>query len=219
MSAHVEPMSQRGETWSPWAPVAWTALSLACFVAASTGIFAVNTVVRLFADVDHLVEMAEWSLVWGSLALIGVLLAGRLAFGRWLRAGPIAVLLATSGIALSAVVHVVLQQWAIARFGYYDSEFVWWTAGLFAVLIGLATATFGVFVAPRGAAGWPLAFVILGAAATIFIVLGNVPGLGDGIEPESWPLAIWLEISGLYAALVTTASVIRARSPAATPER
>jgi hypothetical protein len=96
---------------------------------------------------------------------------------------------------------------------------VWWTAGLFAVLIGLATAAFGVVVAPRGTTGWPLAFVLLGATTTIFIVLGNVPGLGDGIEPESWPLAIWLGISGLYAAAVTIDCVIRARHPGATPER
>jgi hypothetical protein len=61
-----------------------------------------------------------------------------------------------------------------------------------------------------------LAFVLLGAAATIFIVLGNAPGLGDGIEPESWPLAIWLGVSGLYAAAVTIACVVRARHPAAT---
>ena len=72
----------------------------------------------------------------------------------------------------------------------------------------------GVFVAPRGAAGWPLAFVLLGAALVVWIVLGNVPGLGDGIKPQSWPLAIWLGISGLYTAFVSIACVIRARNPA-----
>ena len=204
---------------APRAPIVWTALSLASFLAASTGIFVVKTVGRLFAEVPHLVEMAEWSVVWGVLALVGVLVGGRLAFGRWLQVSVIALVIAGIGIALSAIVHVVLQQWAVARFGYYDAEFVWWTAGLFAVLIGLATSAFGVFVAPRGAANWPLAFVLLGGALATFIVLGNLPGLSDGIEPESWPLAIWLGISGLYAAAVTLASAMKARHPGAPPKR
>lgn len=184
-------------------------MSLVLFVASSMAIFAVSWVMSAFVEVPHLVEMAEWSVLWGALSLSGVLVAGRLAFGRWLQVSAVAFLLAGTGIFLSAIVNVVLQQWAVARFGYFDPDFVWWTAGLFAVLVGLATATFGVLVAPPGAAGWPLAFVLLGAAGVAFIVLGNVPGLGDGIEPESWPLAIWIGTSGLYAAAVTVASVIR----------
>ena len=92
-------------------------MSLVLFGLASMGIFVVSFVTRSFVEIPHLVEMAEWSVVWGGLSLAGVLVAGRLGFGRWLRAGPIAVLLTTSGIALSAIVHVVLQQWAIARYG------------------------------------------------------------------------------------------------------
>jgi hypothetical protein len=212
-------MNPLRESWSPWATVAWTVMSLTVFGASSMAMFAVNTGVRTVGDVPHLVAMAEWSLLWGGLSLVGVLIAGRIAFGRALRISAAGLLLAGTGIGLSAVVHVVLQQWAVARFGYYDPEFVWWTASLFAVLVGLATATFGVFVAPRGAHGWPLSFVLLGAALVVWIVLSNVPGLDDGIEPESWPLAIWLGISGLYAVLVTIASVIRSRHPAATLER
>jgi hypothetical protein len=209
----------RREARAAWAPVIWAAISLVCFVAANMGIFVVNAVVRLFADVPHLFEMAEWSVVWGVLALIGVLLGGRVAFGRWLSLNAAALVVAGTGIALSAIVHVVLQQWAVARFGYYDPEFVWWTAGSFAVLIGLATSAFGVFVSPRGAESWPLAFVLLGGALVILIVLGNLPGLADGIEPASWQLAIWLGISGLYAAGVTIATVMRARNTEATLEQ
>ena len=72
---------------------------------------------------------------------------------------------------------------------------------------------------PWAPVAWPLAFVLLGAALVVWIVLGNLPGLADGIEPGSWPLAICLGISGLYAALVTTASLIRSRHPGATPEQ
>jgi hypothetical protein len=185
------------------------------FGASSTAIFAVNTVVRFFVDIPHLVEMAEWSVVWGALSVVGVLMAGRLAFGRPLRLSIVGLALAGTGIVLSATVHVVLQQWAVIRVGHYDAEWFGWTAGMFAVLIGLATAAFGVFIAPRGTAGWPLAFVLLGGALTAWIVLSNVPGLEDGIAPDSWPLAIWLGISGLYAVVVTVTSVIRARKGAA----
>jgi hypothetical protein len=202
-----------------WAPRAWAALSLSLFLLSSMGIFAVNLLVRSLVEVPHLIEMAEWSIVWGACALVGVLVAGRITFGRWLHVSSRALIPACAGIALSAVVHVVLQQWAIARFEYMDADNIGWTAGLFAVLLGLATATFGVFIAPRQATAWPLAFVLLGATGTVLIVLRNVPGITDGIDPESWPLAIWLGISGLYAAFVTAACVMQARHSGATPKR
>jgi hypothetical protein len=195
-----------------WASLAWAALSFVLFLVSSLGIFVVNTVVRAFGDVPHTIEMAEWPIVWGTLALAGVLIAGRLVFGRWLAVGGLAVALAVLGIALSATVNVVLQQWAIARFGVMDADYVGWTAGLFTVLIGLAVAAFGIYVAPRHAVRWPRGFVVLGFALTGVIVAANVPGLSDGIDPESWPLAIWLGITGFYAATVTAACFMRARS-------
>ena len=30
------------------------------------------------------------------------------------------------------------------------------------------------------------------------VVAANVPGLGDGIEPESWPLAIGIGMSAVF---------------------
>ena len=208
--------SSAGERWSS---AAWAVVSFALFVASSLGIFVVNTVVRAFGDVPHTIEMAEWPIVWGALAVAGVLIAGRLVFGRWLRASVSAIVLAGVGIGLSAVVNVVLQQWAIARFGNMDADYIGWTAGLFALLIGVAVAAFGVFVAPPHVVRWPLAFVVFGFALTAVIVAANVPGLSDGIDPESWPVAIWLGISALYAAIVIAACVLRARPPRATPER
>jgi len=212
----------RTTTWRRSAqlvPAVWAALSLGLFCASSLGVFAVNTVVRLFTDVPHLIEMAEWSAVWGLLAMLGVLVAGRLAFGRWPTVSAFAVLIGVSGIVVSAVFHVVLQQWSVTRFGDMDPDLIGWTAGLFAVLLGISTSAFGVSVAPPGSAQWPLAFVIAGGLIALLIVATNVPGITDGIDPESWPLAIWLGISGLYAAAVTLASAVKARSPEAMVER
>jgi hypothetical protein len=96
----------------------------------------------------------------------------------------------------------------MTRFGITEPELVGPTAALFAVLTGLSVAAFGAFLAPRRLIGWPLAAVALGFLGVAVIVVSNVPGLSDGIAAESWPLALWVGISGLYA-LVTTGLVIR----------
>jgi hypothetical protein len=197
----------------------WTVLSLVLFVAAAFGVFPVSMVLRLFVETTHALDMTLWSVVWASLAALGVLVAARIVFGTWPRVGPGAGAVVAIGTALSVGTHLTLQSWAEARFGYYDPDFIGWTAGLFAILVGLATAALGVMVAPRGAAAWPLAFVLLGSAGVAFVLAGNLPGLADGLAPDSWPLAAWLGASGLYAAGVTAASLVRTRRPAAPPER
>lgn len=184
---------------SPGRGVAWAVLSFTTFVAGLFATLPILAVVNRFIDLPHLTEMAAWSVVWGGLSLIGVLIAARLAFGAWLPPNAIAIGIAVIGIALSAIVHVVLQQWEIARFGVPEPQYVGWTAGLFAVLIGLAVAAFGAFLAPRQVLGWPLSAVVIGAAGVAFIVLSNVAGLSDGIGDESWALAVWVGLSGLYA--------------------
>lgn len=186
-------------TVTPARGLAWALMSFGGFIGALFAVLPIFAVLGLFADLPHLMEMAVWSVVWGGLSLTGVLIAARLAFGAWLPLHLLGIAVAVSGTALSATVHVVLQQWEIARFGVPEPEYVGWTAGLFAVLIGLATAAFSVFLAPKQVIGWPLAAVLLGTAGVAVIVLSNVPGLRDGIDDESWPLAIWVGLSGLYA--------------------
>lgn len=197
----------------------WTVLSLALFVAAAFGVFPVSIFVRLFVETTHSLDMALWSVVWVALGSLGVLVAARIAFGLWPRVAVGALVVVAFGTALSVGTHLTLQSWAEARFGYYDPDFIGWTAGLFAVLVGLATAAFGVFVGPRGSAAWPLAFVLLGSAGVALVLAGNLPGLADGLAPDSWPLAAWLGASGLYAAGVSAASFTRALHPEATLER
>jgi len=187
---------------TPARGLVWAALSFAIFVAALFATLPILAAVNWFSELPHLTEVAVWSVVWGGLSLIGVLIAGRLAFGAWLTLHPAALMIATIGIALSAIVHVVLQQWEIARFGVPEPEYVGWTAGLFAALVGLAVAAFGAFIAPRPVIVWPLAAALLGAAGVGFVVLANLPGLRDGIADDSGPLAIWVGLSGLYALAV-----------------
>jgi hypothetical protein len=195
-------------TTTPVRGLAWAALSVVFFVAALFASVPLLAAVNLVWDAPHLAEMAIWSPLWGVLSVLGVLIAAQVALGTWLRPPSIAIGIAAVGIGLSAVVNVVLQQWEMTRFGITEPELVGPTAALFAVLTGLAVAAFSAFLAPRRLIAWPLAAVVLGFLGVAIIVVGNLPGLGDGIPAESWPLAIWVGISGLYA-LVATGLVIR----------
>jgi len=195
-------------TPTPTRGLTWAALSFVFFVAALLAVLPFTAAAKLVWDTPHLVEMAAWSPIWGVLSVLGVLVAAQLALGTWLRPSPVAFGVAAFGIGLSAVLNVVLQQWEIARFGITEPELVGLTAGLFAVLIGLAVAGFAALIAPRRLIGWPLAAFALGFVGVAIIVLSNVPGLRDGIAAGSWPLAICVGLSGVYA-LVTGGLVLR----------
>lgn len=195
-------------TVTPGRGLTWAALSFTLFIAALLAIFPISAVLNLFGEIAHPATMVLWSVSWGVLSALGVLVAAQLVFGAWLRPPPLAIGIAVAGIGLSGVLNVVLQQWASTRYGYYDPDFIGWTAGLFALLIGLSTAAFGAFLVPRRLIGWPMAATLLGFAAIAFVVASNVPGLADGIRPDSWPLAIVIGLCGLYA-LATLGLVLR----------
>lgn len=198
---------------TPARGLAWAALSFVFFVAALVAVLPLVAAMRLVWDAPHLAQMAVWSPIWGILAVLGVLVAAQLALGTWLRPPASAIGIAAVGIGLSAVLNVVLQQWELARFGITEPELVGPTAGLFAVLVGLAVAGFGALVAPRRLIGWPLAAVALGLVGVAIIVASNVPGLADGIAAESWPLAICVALSGVYAVAVAGLVARRALRP------
>jgi hypothetical protein len=195
-------------TVTPGRGLTWAALSFTGFVASLFAVLPFIFAMKLVWDAPHLAQMGAWSVIWGVLSLLGVLAAARLVFGAWLRPRPLAIAVAGVGIGLSAVLNVVLLQWETTRFGYIEPEMVGLTAGLFAVLIGLSVAAFGAFLVPRRLIGWPLAMVALGFAGVAIIVLSNLPGLADGIGADSWPLAICVGLSGVYA-LIAGGMVVR----------
>ncbi len=195
-------------TLSPSRSLTWAALSFTGFIASLFAVLPFIAGMELVWNAPHLAQMGAWSLVWGVLSALGVLVAARLSFGAWLRPRPLGIGILAVGLGLSAIVNVVLQQWEITRFGITEPELVGLTAGLFAMLIGVAVAGFGAFLVPRQLIGWPVAAVVLGSVATVLIVASNLPGLSDGIGAESWPLAIWVGLAGVYA-LITTALVVR----------
>jgi hypothetical protein len=192
--------------------LAWTLLSFGALAAALVAVLPVAGMLEL----SHAEELAVYSLVWGGLSCVGITLAARLAFGGWPAVTAWAVLVGAMGLALSASEHVLLYHWMNATIGIYDPEYAWWTGGLFAILVGLAAATFGLLIAPRGAVAWPASAVVIGALLTALIVLSNLPGALDGsIRAESWPLAIAIGASGLYAVGCMALAVMRLRSEGA----
>jgi hypothetical protein len=195
-------------TVTPGRGLTWAALSFTGFAASLFAVLPFVFAMKLVWDAPHLAQMGAWSVVWGVLSVVGVLVAARLVFGAWLRPRPLGVAVAGVGIGLSAVLNVVLLQWETTRFGYIEPELVGLTAGLFAVLIGLSVAAFGALLVPRRLIGWPLAMVALAFAGVAIIVVSNLAGLADGIGAESWPLAICVGLSGVYA-LVTGGLVLR----------
>jgi hypothetical protein len=54
--------------------------------------------------------------------------------------------------------------------------------------------------APAGATRWPAGAVAIGSTIAILIGLSNVPGIADGsVRADSWPLAIVIGLSAVYA--------------------
>jgi hypothetical protein len=157
-------------------------------------------------------DLAGFLLLLGAFGMGAVLVAGRVAFGSWLDARPRYLILPVTGIALAIGVELALHEWARLAIGYYDSDFIGWTAGLSFSVAVVAVAWFGLSVAPPGAAVPPRIGLGFGALLVVLIVLSNVPGLGDGIGPNSWPLAILVGLSAAYAiGAVALLSVARLR--------
>ena len=192
------------------APWQWAALSVVAWIASFFTAFllmaAARTLGLLVGDPFGLrVDLGFLLALHGLLAAGGVLGAGRLVFERLPLPDARHLVLPAAGLALAIAVELGLHEWAEARFGYYDAEMVCWTAGLSLALVALAVATFATQVAPRSSALPPLLAQVAAATIVALIALSNVGGITNGIEPESWPLAI---LVGLAAAYATGAVVI-----------
>jgi hypothetical protein len=189
------------------APWLWAALSVAVWVAsffvAFTVLAGASMIGLLVPDVGGLrTELAVLLGLYGILAASGALAAARLVFRRWPAVGARDAIVPLIGLALAMAVELGLHAWTTSRFTYYDWDMVGWTALLSFMLVALAVATLAVLVAPRGSALPPLVAQVAGAMLVGLIVLSNVGGITDGVEPESWPLAILVGLSAVYAAVV-----------------
>lgn len=202
-------MATETQPFHPAAPWLWAFFSLLWWFVSLVLALPVGGLVLGVGGLRY--DLAAVLAVNGAASLAGVQLLGRAVLGGQLRPRGGAVALPFIGLALAIAAELALHEWAEARFGYYDAEMVWWTAGLAPTLVLVAVAAFGVLIAPPRALAPPLAGLALAVAGVLFIVASNVPGLRDGLDADSWPLASFVGLSGLYALNALVLGVWRAR--------
>lgn len=204
-------MTSNERSFSSSAPWLWAGLSLvAWFVSLFVAVPLAAPVVGA-----NPTETVRWDLavllgINGLLSMAATFVIGRRIFGSGVAARSADLVVPVIGIVLAIVVELTLHEWARVHIGHYDWDFVGWTAGLSFMVVLCSLATFGVLVAPRGAVAPPLMGVGLAATLVCLIVVSNVPGLGDGINPESWPLAVGVGLSAMYAIGCVVVGVRRA---------
>jgi hypothetical protein len=203
-------MTSNERAFHPAAAWVWALLSVVWWFTS----FALALPLAQFAAQDGglRIDLAVVLALSGAASLVGVQLLGHALLARPLRRPGVDLLVPVFGVILAIAVELTLHEWAEARFGHYDGELIWWTAGLSPALILVAVASFGALVAPRGALAPPLLGLALAVTAVIFIVASNVPGLADGIDPGSWPLALTVGLAAAYAAGAAAFSLRRALS-------
>jgi hypothetical protein len=186
-----------------WRPMAWALLSFIGWVVAFAMAFflaaAARTIGVLPGDVGGLrTDLGIVLALHAALAIGAVQVAAWLTLETWPAITVRNAVRPAAGVVLAVLVELALHEWAEARYGYYDAELIGITALLSLALIAAATASFGVSVAPARTAGAPLAALIVASAGVLVIVASNVGGLGDGVGPGGWPLAVLVGAAAAY---------------------
>ena len=197
-------------------PMAWALLSFVGWIAAFAMAFflvaTAGTIGILSGDAVGLrIDLAIVLALHGAIALAAVLVAAWLTLGAWPAVTARSAALPAVGVALAILVELALHEWAEARYGYYEAEFIGFTALLSLVLVACATSLFGVAVAPPGSVRPALAALFVAGAAVTFIVVSNLRGLGDGIGPGGWPLAVLVGMSAAYVLIALSLGFRRLR--------
>lgn len=181
------------------ATMRWTGLTLVGVIAAFLLSFLVATLPARYGwDASVRLDLAVWLGLFGALGMAGVVVAARIAFGRWPHVRLSDVALAVLGLAIAAAEEILLHEWAEGSVGYYDWDFIGPTAGLSFAVVLVAIAVFGIRVASAGASGPPRVAAAFGGVGVVTIVLSNLPDLLDGIG-RGGAVAVTIGLAGLYA--------------------
>jgi hypothetical protein len=187
---------------NPWA---WAVALVIGSVSAFFGAFGLAAILRsVNAWPETLDSTVRWDLaaLYGLMALLGlvaVLASVRLAFGSWPRFNGRQLVLPIVGTVIAIAQELALHEWARIRIGGYEFDVFMPTAVLAWASLAVAVGTFAAHIAPRRAVFVPLLGTSAMAGSVLIITLMNVPGLVDGIHAESWPLAILIGVSAIYA--------------------
>jgi hypothetical protein len=135
---------------------------------------------------------------WGlTVVLVAAPLGRRLVPSIRFERQSVPVLL--SGLALAGMSEFLLNEWARERFTYFDPEYVGLAGFAPAATVAIAVASWAAMSVPRASRSVLLALVVLSVVGLTVAVLPSVPGLGDGLDPSSVPLAVALVADGAFA--------------------
>ena len=200
----------------PSAIARWLLLSAAGVVAAFLVAFGIATLPGRFGSGSDTfwsalrLDIGLWLAMFGIFGILAVWIAARQCFG----ARPVGwgvLLVPCAGIALAVAEELALHEWAEASIGYYDWDFIGPTAALSFLLVLVAIGVFAKRIAPAAASGLVAIGVFIGASLIVLVVASNIPVLGDGIGPNSWPAAIAIGLAGIYALVAVVAALGRPR--------
>jgi hypothetical protein len=194
--------AERAEFWRLGAAAPWL------WGLASFGWYAASAYLTLPLVTALPAQFMFQPLIWGGVVLGGVVLLARLFFGRWLRISWTALALAIAGLVLAGLLEASLHAWAVERFATFSWQLIGPTAGLFAIVVGCAAASFGVLIAPRYASLPPLLFAVAGALVSGLVVAVNLPGTQGGLDTGSLLPASLVAAGGAYALVATFVAVI-----------
>jgi MFS family permease len=204
-------MTASPRTGALWSGIALLALLLGLVLSTALVGFVESTF-----HVDHGFGLAGWPIVWGAAAIGGVHVGAHLVFTVGPTVRPRAFVVPGAGLLVAAAVQLALYGYAVARFGLIDPDQIGPVAALFGLLVALATAAFGVEIAPRRALVPPVVAAAVAAAVTLVVIGTHVPSMSDGIDAVAFPLAVALAAAALYvlAVVVRVARVLGGRSAA-----
>jgi hypothetical protein len=193
---------------------AWAVISFAGFVIALFAVLPLTSYVAGPLGMSLGAELALHAMLWvlasGGLAW----LAAWLVLGQSLRITGLALAILAVGAAITALLEGTLEAWSVGRYGVFDAELIGPTVALFALVAGVGVAGFAAQLAPVAARQPARAATFGGLLFTVVILLGNVPGLGDGLAADSVPLALAMIAALAYVLAVTWLTISPPRAPA-----
>lgn len=217
----------RSIVWS-WGVALWAIAGVVLYVLAGMGsLLAIATVEGLvpgFRDqvaagtVGLSIQNGLHPMVWGTLAgAASIPIGRRLVDG--LRFGAAGSFVLMIGLVLAAATTFLVDEFVRARFGYFDPEMTGLTVFAGPALVAIALAAWAALAVPSGM-GLPLVVATVAAVVSLGLaLLPSVAGLGDGIDPESLPLAGIFLVDVLFAAAAVLLVLRTALAPAASSDQ
>lgn len=189
----------------------WSLLALGAVLVAAVAAFLVRRALDVLqfipADWDsfalHVLNLCLFLAAWaalGGLALVALraVLLGRRSVGATPLDGVLALV---AGGLIAIALRFTLLAWGYGRFASQggDPELLGATVFLPELVVLVALASLAQRLGPSGAPV-PRLLIIAAAAMVVLVAASNLPGLGDGLAPDSGPLAIAVTLSTAYAA-------------------